>query len=83
MLKSGWIDVFASAWRRAESGEGAERMLLIKGVRVVRELGAVSGAEMDPEVVGRVTGLMAGAVSDGESCQFQKRVRSIFSAEAQ
>ena len=81
--KSGCVDVFAKACSKAVSAFGALRMLFINGVNVVSEFGAANGEEMDPVVVGRVTGLIGGAVSDGESCQFQNRVRSIFSAEAQ
>src|SRR5215470_2548480 len=58
-------------------------MLLIIGGRLVRLFGAVKPAAIDGVVVGSVTGEMAGAASAGASAQFQKRVRSIFSAEEQ
>ena len=47
------------------------------------ELGAVRPAVSDGVVVGSVTGVMVGAWSDGESCQFQNRLKSIFSADGQ
>ena len=64
-------------------GAGAGSTLLISEGRLVSEFGAVSPAAIDGPVVGSVTGEIAGAVSAGESCQFQKRVRSIFSADGQ
>src|SRR5262245_26649240 len=83
-LKSCWL---AAALDRAcsseVSGAGAVSTLLISDGKVVSELGAVRPAVSDGVMVGSVTGEICGAVSPGESCQFQKRVMSIFSAEAQ
>src|SRR5690348_5072703 len=65
------------------SGEGAVSTLLMSDGSCVSEFGAVRPAAIDADVVGKLVGAICGAVSSGESCQFQKRVRSIFSAEAQ
>src|SRR5450755_603628 len=63
-LKSFWLAASApSAWSNEVSGVGAVRTLLINDGRFVRELGAVSPAAIDGEVVGSVTGEIVGAVS--------------------
>ena len=68
---------------KAVSGAGAVSTLLMKEGNVVSEFGAVTPAVRAGEEVGSVTGEMVGAVSEGESCQFQNLVRSIFSADEQ
>src|SRR5690348_98290 len=65
------------------SGVGALNTLLMSGGRLASEFGAVAPATSEGALVGSVTGEIVGALSLGESCQFQNRVRSIFSAEAQ
>src|SRR5689334_20153155 len=81
-LKSCWLAAaLLNACSKLVSGVGGARMLLISGGRLVSVFGAVSPAAIDGVVVGTVTGAIAGAVSPGASAQFQKRVRSIFSAD--
>src|ERR1700722_1819180 len=84
LSKSFWL---AAAWpiacNRPLFGCGAVSTLLIRLGRPAIVLGAVRLPAIDGVVVGRDTGDIVGAVSAGESCQFQNRVRSIFSAEEQ
>ena len=65
------------------SGLGAVSTLLMRLGSWPSVLGAVSVSAIEGVVVGRVTGEIAGAVSDGLSCQFQNLVRSSFSPDGQ
>src|SRR5712691_12260266 len=75
VLKSFWAAASApSDCSRLVFGVGACSTLLISDGRLPSELGAVSPVAMDVPVVGSATGEIVGAVSAGESCQFQNQV---------
>src|SRR4051812_41734216 len=79
-----WLSASAPSAVSSElSGVGAVSTLLISDGNCVSEFGPVTPAVSDGDDVGSEVGEIVGAVSAGESCQFQKRVMSTFSAEGQ